>query len=134
MNSLFNKYKTFIIQFIKYFFVGAAATVFDYGIFFISYNIFTTSYLWATTFGIIIGIIVNYFFSLRYVFNADSSLIDFICICIFALIGVGITYLLMWLGVDQMGLNVNLVRLFSYGIVFIWNFMSRRVYYSNKTD
>ncbi len=70
--------------------------------------------------------------SVKWVFNVDNgktqtqNLVFFIT---FSVIGLGLNQLLMWLGVDKIGINYMIVKLFATGVVMVFNYITRKWYF-----
>ncbi len=99
-----------------------------------SYEPATSVYITATVIGFISAVLVNYFLSSVFVFkygNVGKNKRGFIKFVIFSVIGLGITSLGSWLGYDVLGCNLWLTKLVVQFIVFIYNFVTRRLFIFN---
>ncbi len=91
-------------------------------------------YITATVIGFSTAVIVNYVLSFVFVFkygNVGKTKIGFIKFVIFSLIGLGITSLGSWIGYDVLGCNLWLTKLVIQLIVFVYNFITRRLFIFN---
>lgn len=91
-------------------------------------------YITATVIGFTAGVILNYILSSIFVFKygnigkSKSGLIKFFG---FSLIGLGLTSLMSWIGYDVLGCNLWLTKLVVQLIVFVYNFVTRRLFIYN---
>lgn len=91
-------------------------------------------YITATVIGFISAVLVNYLLSSVFVFkygNIGKSKSGFIKFVIFSLIGLGLTSLGSWIGYDLIGGNIWIVKLIVQFIVFVYNFLTRRLFIYN---
>lgn len=125
-----------IIQFFRYGIVGGLAFVVDFGLLWILTEYAGLHYLLSATVGFIAGLIVNYLISVRWVFTASAAQraaspglrrIEFICYALIGVVGLGLNSLILWLSTDVLGIYYLGSKLISTVLVFIWNFLARRV-------
>ncbi len=118
-----------LIQLIRYGVVGGTAFVVDFGLLYLFNEYLGVHYLLATAFGFMAGLIVNYFMSVKWVFNQrkvkDKST-EFIIFGVIGIIGLGLNELIMYIGVDKFAMAVMVAKIVSTAIVFIWNFVVRK--------
>ena len=91
-------------------------------------------YITATVIGFISGVLVNYILSSIFVFkygNVGKSKRGFIKFMLFSAIGLGLTSLGSWIGYDVIGGNLWVVKIIVQFIVFIYNFITRRMFIYN---
>lgn len=91
-------------------------------------------YITATIIGFSMAVILNYVLSSVFVFkygNVGKTKMGFFKFVIFSLIGLGITSLGNWIGYDVLGCNMWLTKLVIQFIVFIYNFITRRLFIYN---
>lgn len=132
-------YKLFIeetintkLQFIRYLFVGGFAAVVNMGSLFLLTELLRIHYLIANILGFLLGLVVNYILSRLLVFSKEKSnnqIFEFITYAIIGVIGLGFDTLLMWLGTGIVGMYYMISKVISTGIVFIWNFVARKILY-----
>lgn len=133
MNCLFRKKtdNTFI-QFFRYLFVGGFAAVVNIGMLFVFTHFFRFYYLISNILSFILGLIVNYILSKKFVFQEKTSISktkEFIIYAIIGVIGLGLDTLFVWLFTDIAKIYYMMSKLLSTAIVFIWNFCARKVLY-----
>ena len=91
-------------------------------------------YITATVIGYISAILVNYLLSSIFVFkygNVGKNKYGFLKFLFFSAIGLGLTSLGSWIGYDLLGGNIWVVKLIVQLIVFVYNFITRRLFIFN---
>lgn len=91
-------------------------------------------YITGTVIGFICAVSVNYLLSSLFVFkygNVGKNSHGFVKFMIFSAIGLGLTSLGSWIGYDIIGGNIWVVKLIVQFIVFIYNFITRRLFIYN---
>lgn len=91
-------------------------------------------YMTANVIGFISAILLNYFLSSVFVFqygNVGKNKSGFIKFLILSAIGLGLTSLGGWLGYDVLNCNLWLTKLVVQFLVFIYNFITRRIFIFN---
>ena len=91
-------------------------------------------YITATVIGYISAILVNYLLSSIFVFkygNVGKNKYGFLKFLFFSAIGLGLTSLGSWIGYDVIGGNIWVVKLIVQLIVFVYNFITRRLFIFN---
>lgn len=120
------------IQFFRYVIVGGVSAVVDISIFMLCITTFHMHYLVAQTFGFIIGITLNYFLSILWIFESiRKKTEETILFLITGIIGLFLSYVLLWVLIDIFHLTVfdNLIaKIISILIVLGWNFTSRKFF------
>ena len=117
------------VQAFRYVFVGGAATVADMGVLYIMTRFAHIYYLVSAALGFVIGLTVNYLLSIKWVFASrklSSRTSEFMVFALVGIIGLGITELIMLLGVGALKTHYMLVKAAAVLIVFAWNFGVRR--------
>lgn len=119
-------------QFMKYFSAALVGYVFDFSTLILCTELLKLHYLIGATAGFIIGLIVVYLLSNRYVFGKSkitSRRKEFILFAIIGVIGLGILNIIMWLLTDLLAMNYILSKIAATIIVYAWNFLARRSLY-----
>lgn len=121
-----------IKKFISYFFVGGIAALVEWGTFAI-FNSFS-NYLIATIIAFVIATAVNYILGKLWTFkNYEKSKKDVFAVFFVSGIGLLLNMLFMYLLVDVIKLNYEMIaKIISTGLVFIWNYISRRIFIYKK--
>lgn len=125
--------KSVLGQMWRYLFTGGLAFVVDFGLFALCLHALGWHYLVANLVGLIAGLVVNYWISVRWVFAAckrsvSSRPLEFSLFALIGILGVLLNQLFMWFQVDFLELVPMLAKLVSAAIVLLWNFGARKVF------
>lgn len=134
---MLNKYLILFSEFLRYAVVGGIAFIADFGSLVLSQELFLKNvsggiYI-ATVIGFIVGLTVNYYLSLLFVFTQKKdqgkgrSLGAFLVFGIIGLFGLGLTELGMWIGIECLEWNYMLVKVSVTFVVLIWNYLGRKI-------
>lgn len=129
---MFNR--AIIQQVSKYFVVAAIGLAADYAVLIFLKEIVGLHYLVAVAGGFMVGLIINYILSNRYVFGAPKGSHRVIFI-LFGLVGIGglvILDVLVWLFTGVFGLNYIASKTVATIFVFAWNFLVRRLLFYDE--
>ncbi len=122
--------KNSLLQFFRYGFVGAIATVADWGVLYILEALGMDALL-AAVFGFVIGLTVNFVLSKKFVFSAETAKTkasaEFIVYGVIGVVGLGITEAIMYLLTKKIGIYFMVSKAIATVVVFIWNFMARKL-------
>ena len=119
------------VQFCRYVFVGAVATVIDFTILYLLTDYAKIYYLISTIVSLMISMIFNNLLSMHWVFNGRASQkkwLDFLVFSIIAVTGLGFNVLLMWIFTEHFRFYYLLSKVFATALVFLWNFIARKVF------
>lgn len=131
-----------IKQFLSYFGVGGAAAIVEW----VSFSIFVSAlgfpYLLATVIAFILATTANWILGRMFTFKEsaykEKRLKEVGLVFLVSAIGLGFNMLLMYLFVDIIGMNTNIqqtiAKVIATGIVFIWNFLSRKLWIYKERD
>ena len=114
---------------IRYFLVGAAAATVDIGVLLLLATLGGVSYLWAAAISFVLGTLVNYWLSVAYAFrnaNKYSRHVEIVFIYLVSGIGLGLNQAILFELVAKAGLMLLPAKLGATGIVFLWNYWSRK--------
>ena len=139
-----DKLQVLVGEFLRYAIVGAVAFLADFGVL-----VFTQEYFFkdfgrgvyiATVLGFVVGLAVNYFLSLWFVFTQKKdrgkgrSFGAFLVFGIIGLFGLGWTELGMWIGVGILEWNYMIVKEPVTVAVLIWNYLGRKLLIFNSKE
>lgn len=123
-------------QFISYFGVGGAAALIEWGVF--SLLAYTTDipYLMAAVLAFIVSTSTNWYLGQRFTFKDskyhNQKAKEIVLVFAVSVIGLVFNLMFMYLFVDIIGMKTSLMKtiakIISTGIVFIWNFLSRKLW------
>jgi putative flippase GtrA len=114
-------------QFLRYASVGVAAFVFHYATLIGLVESDTLTPTPAALAGFVVGGIVSYVLNRRFTFVSDRShSVAGPRFAITAAVGFGLTYLIMHLLTDRLGIHYLIAQLVTTGIVLVWTFLGNR--------
>lgn len=128
--------KANIKQFISYFFVGGVAAIVEWVIFFIFANVLQINYFVSTVIAFIFSTTANWILGRITTFKDNNTYKDkkakeAFLVFVVSAIGLLFNLILMYLFVTVMGfdssLGKTLSKIAATGIVFIWNFLIRKL-------
>ena len=125
----FEKNQDTRIQFLRYIFVGGAATVVDMGSLYIFTSIIGLNYLISAAIAFILGVTTNYLLCIAWIFESTGKVKREIIL--FVVIGVGgliLNEIIIWLLVEEVGLYYMVAKAVAVVIVLGWNFGMRKKY------
>lgn len=123
-----------IKQFFSYFCVGGVSALVEWILFFLIEYFWNLQYLIAVFISFLFSTTVNYFLGRIFAFKATSyekkKLKEFLFVFGVSALGLLFNFILMYIFVDVFGMNTNILKtaakILSTGIVFLWNFLSRK--------
>jgi putative flippase GtrA len=131
-----DKTENTLVQLFIYTFVGGFAFVVDFGTLFLLTEIFHIHYLLSAAMAFILGLITNYFLSIKWVFSIrsiENKKIEFLLFSIIGLIGLGLNELLLWIFTDLILIHYLLSKIITAIFVYLWNFIGRKyLLFNNK--
>lgn len=122
-----------ILQFLRYLLTGGVAFVADFGLFALCLYVFEWHYLLANLVGLLVGLIINYYLSVVWVFNGCKRVLEkkktaeFAIFAVIGFIGVGLNQLCMFLMIDYLTWQEMISKMIAAGIVLMWNFGGRKL-------
>jgi len=131
-----DKTENTLVQLFRYTFVGGFAFVVDFGTLFLLTEIFHIHYLLSAAMAFILGLITNYFLSIKWVFSIrsiENKKIEFLLFSIIGMIGLGLNELLLWIFTDLILIHYLLSKIITAIFVYLWNFIGRKyLLFNNK--
>lgn len=131
-----NSIKDNIKQFISYFFVGGAAAVVEWIMFFLFANVIMLNYILSTVLAFIFSTTTNWILGRVFTFKNSKSYKNNVGKEVFAVflvsaIGLLFNMFLMYIFVTVMGfdsvIGKTVSKIAATGIVFVWNFLIRKL-------
>jgi putative flippase GtrA len=117
------------IQMFRYLFVGGAAFIVDFLSLFILTDFFGIYYLISAAIAFILGLIVNYFLSISWVFNKrklKNRHLEFGMFAIIGIIGLGFNEVVIWFFTQDLQIYYLISKIFAAIIILFWNFFARK--------
>ena len=118
-------------QFIRFAGVGGAAFVIDYGLLIILTSLFGVFYMVSATISYIVSVVFNYAMSMRFVFSHRkdmSRMREFVIFVILSTIGLILTNIGMYVGVDICNVDYRITKIVATAMVTMFNFVTRRAF------
>lgn len=118
------------IQLLRYFVSGGIAFVVDFSLLYILTEFVGLHYRLSTVIGFTVGLLITYLFSILWVFDSRRFKNAKLEITIFAFIGVVgllLTSFFMWFFTDKLNVHYMLSKVFTTIIVFLWNFIMKKL-------
>ncbi len=122
-------------QFARYVVAGAAAMLVDTGALWFLFEIAHFHRILAGSIGFALGALVNYLFSVFWVFSrrkVKNRYLEIISFVIIGLIGVGLNAGILELLNGGLNLHILPAKGISLSIVFFWNFFARKLFLFSK--
>lgn len=117
-------------QLVRYTFVGGIAFLIDFGTLYILTEFAHLHYLLSAGIAFILGLLTNYFLSIRWVFatrNIRDKKLEFFIFAFIGLIGLGLNELFLWIFTDLSGLHYLFSKILTAILVYLWNFFVRKL-------
>ena len=115
----------------RYFLVGGAAAVVDIGLFVLFAQYFGLPYLRVAPATFVIATLVNYLLSVRFVFVSGRRHrrgLEILLVYLVSIIGLALNQLILAFCVEIAHLALFLAKITATGLVFFWNYISRRMF------
>ena len=123
------------INLFRYCFVGGVSFLIDFAIYALLVAV-DVPYLIAGVLSFSAGFIFNFFAGRFFIFAAGSGekahKKELISVLVIALIGLGLTELLLYLGVAWLGMDNRLAKIAAAILVLFWNYAARRFFVYRK--
>jgi len=113
-------------KFIRFCLVGLTGLAIDYGLTFLGKEKIKFNKYLANGIGFLCAATSNFFFNKFWTFEDKSpdELLQYSKYLSFALIGLGINTLIIYLLINKRGMNFYWAKLIAIGIVVLWNFIT----------
>ncbi|HSX13425.1 MAG TPA: GtrA family protein [Chlamydiales bacterium] len=121
-------FKTVVLQFVLYSFVGAVACSVDV-LFFLLFSQ-KISLVYATSGSFVVATLVNYFLCLKFIFTQSQSHLFYQIVRTFIVASIGLLFntFFFWLLIQFTDIPPIWVKLVVIPVVMIWNFLGRRTF------
>ena len=129
--KLDKKMENLFIQIFKFVIVGGIATIIDWAVYYVLYNYFNINPLLGNILSFTVSVIYNYTASVKWVFdvNKDKSKIRmFIEFMVFSIIGLLLTELILYIGINKLMMDAMLTKIIATAIVMVFNFITRKMF------
>jgi len=126
-----------ILQMFRYVFVGGTAFVADAGTLWGLTVLGVNDYV-AAAIAFVIGLVVNFLLSKTLVFNKENARVkgfaEFLSYAIIGVIGLGLTELLLYIGLEWLRVHVMAAKIVAAALVLVWNFAARKLLLYSHSD
>ena len=143
LNKLFNKIihgdtNNWLIQLVRYVFVGGFAFLVDYGFLYALTEFFHLHYLASATISFLLGLLTNYILSTKWIFRhskIQNKSIEFFFFAIIGIVGLVLNNLFLYMMTDGFHIHYMMSKIVVAAIVMFWNFAARKILlFKNKTN
>jgi putative flippase GtrA len=117
------------IQLFRYLFVGGAAFIVDLTSLFILTNFLGIYYLISAAIAFILGLFVNYFLSVNWVFNRrtlENRTFEFGIFAFIGIVGLGLNEVFIWFFTQDLQIYYLFSKILAAVIILFWNFFARK--------
>jgi len=124
-----------LLQLFRYTFVGGFAFIIDFVTLYTLTEFVKIHYLISAGIAFIFGLTVNYFFSVKWVFNnrvMKNRSLEFLLFTLIGLVGLGLNELFLWILTDFFLIYYLFSKIITTIIVYFWNFFARKIILFNK--
>ncbi len=124
------------VHLFRYLFVGGVGFLVDAGAVMLFEYLLTPAlgdraYLVAACIGFTVSLAINYILTKVFVFRGNRSaagrLAEIVFFAIIGVTGLGLTELLMWIGVERFGFSTILSKVIAAAIVLFWNYALKKL-------
>ncbi len=120
LSSMKNTFKQFII----YSIIGIIGTTGHYIVLIILVELFGSNPVIATTFGFVVGAMINYILNYNFTFRSKKSHSEAaVKFLIVATVGAGVNSLIMYLGTEFLILHYIIAQVIATVLVLLWSFI-----------
>lgn len=117
-------------QICRYAVVGGIAFIIDWTVLFVLTEFFQWHYLASAALSFVLGVVVNYTLSLKWVFDVRTFTkrsIEFAVFAVIGVLGLGLNELFIGLFTEVFAIYYMISKLLATALVFFWNFYARKV-------
>ncbi len=123
--------KKLINQILRFGVIGGIAFLIDYFVLILCTDVIHIPVLISSAISFTVSVIFNYIASVKWVFDVNKEKDpkrNFIVFIVLSIIGLILTEVIMWLGVDLIHFNYKFIKILATGIVMVFNFVSRKMF------
>ncbi|MCK5591255.1 MAG: GtrA family protein [Candidatus Pacebacteria bacterium] len=117
------------VQLFRYTFVGGIAFIFDFGSLFVLTEYFNIYYLISAAIAFLVGLTINYYLSIAWVFgkhSIKSKLMEFVIFTCIGFIGLALNEFFIWIFTERGNIHYLHSKLIATVFVYLWNFFVRK--------
>lgn len=127
--------KRLLLQILRFLIIGGSTTLIDFLILVFATEICGIPYFISNIFSFTISLIVNYFLSIRYVFdikNNHKHSKNTIMFFLLSIIGLFLNQGILVVLTNYFGMFYIISKIFAVLVVMTWNFVSKKLYFEYK--
>jgi|KBSMisStandDraft_5_1062788.scaffolds.fasta_scaffold762242_2 putative flippase GtrA len=116
------------MKIIKYFFVGGIAAIVDIGLFYLGAGVARWNYMIVGTVSFTLATLVNYFISVRVVFQSGTRFSrrnELLLVFLVSCAGLAINQAILYVCVSRAAIGLMPAKLLATAGVFLWNYQLR---------
>ena len=124
-----SKTNSTLLQLFRYTIVGGFAFFIDFGTLFLLTEYFNIYYLLSAGIAFIIGLFINYYLSVRWVFTRrtmENRIMEFSLFALIGIIGLGLNELFIWFLTEILYIYYLLSKIFAALVIYLYNFSARK--------
>jgi len=117
-----------MIRLLKYFFVGGAAAICDIGLFSIFAGYLGWPWFSVSVATFIFATLVNYFLSIRFVFQSGTRYqkhVEIVAVYLVSALALAVNQLVLYFAIEVLGWHLIVSKVLATGTVFFWNYFGR---------
>jgi putative flippase GtrA len=125
-----------LLQLLRYTFVGGFAFCIDFLTLFALTEYLNVYYLVSAGIAFINGLTVNYFLSVKWVFNERSmgnKYTEFFLFAFIGIVGLALNEFILWIFTDFLKIYYLISKIITAVIVYLWNFFVRKFLLFNRS-
>ena len=131
------KTDSILIQLFRYFVVSGLSLVIDFCTLFVFTEFLRIHYLVSGVLSYSVGLVINYFISVFWVFKSrtyEDKKKEFAIFAGIGIAGLGVNAFILWVCTSVAGLHYMLSRIISAGIGYAWKYVARRLLLFRKQE
>jgi putative flippase GtrA len=117
------------MKIVRYFVVGGISAIVDIGLFFLFTSILNIGWFQSALGSFVLAVAVNYLLSIKYVFKSGIRFQkhhEMLLILLVSGSGLVINQLILWLLIENMGMNMLISKITATVLLFFWNYGLRK--------
>jgi putative flippase GtrA len=115
-------------QFARFLLGGGFSALIDFLLLVLLVEAFSVYYLVAGAMSFLVGLILNYFVSRRWIFQGGKydKIIEFLVFCTGGAVGLGLNQIVLLVFVGHFSLDYRFSKIISVSLVTFWNFLTKK--------
>jgi putative flippase GtrA len=125
------------MKLVRYFLVGGTAALVDLALFAVGAKLMSLPYLPVAAGSFVVATFVNYFLSVRHVFESGVRFAkqgEIGLVFAVSALGLVVNQTILWVAVAKFGIELLAAKLAATAVVFFWNYAIRRYHIFGSPD